>query len=306
MDKIRIGTRGSKLALWQAHYVEERLKAAGHGTEIVTIETKGDKILDRTLAKVGSKGIFTEEIEEQLISGEIDIAVHSAKDLQSELAAHFEIIAFTEREKPHDVLVSFHSGLDLSRPVTIGTSSVRRTALFHHHFPHIKVASVRGNLQTRMRKLREGGFDALALAYAGVARMGYSQHIRQHLPVQQFFPPVGQGTVAIEAHISLAPEIKQAVRGAVNHTTTEAALLGERAFLKTLQGGCSIPAFAHAQHKNGILFLVGGIVSADGKRMVKTEMQCQPKDAAATGHRLAEWVLGNGGTDILKELRESN
>ncbi len=208
--RIKIGTRGSKLALWQAYYIENLLQKGGIETEIVIIETKGDKILDRSLSKIGSKGVFTQELEDQLRSGVIDIAVHSAKDLQSELDSDFEIIAFTEREHANDVLVSHNSNLSLTsgESFTVGTSSTRRIAMIRHFYPHIKTVDMRGNLQTRLRKLEEGHCDALLLAYAGVHRMEYDDKIAEHLSLDEFTPAVGQGSVAVECTVLLSVEKK--------------------------------------------------------------------------------------------------
>ena len=170
MITITIATRKSKLAMWQTHRVAAMLNDSGIDTTIVSMETRGDKILDRSIAKIGSKGVFTEELEEQLASGATDIAVHSAKDMQSTLPHGFALIAFTERERSHDVLVGLDPGIDLadtSRPLTIGTSSVRRVALLKHYYPHVEPVPMRGNLQTRVGKLEDGACDALMLAYAG-------------------------------------------------------------------------------------------------------------------------------------------
>ena len=184
MKKIKIGTRGSKLALWQAYHVRALLEKAGIEAEIVIIDTKGDQILDVSIAKIGSKGVFTQELEDQLLDGRIDIAVHSAKDMQSNLPEGFEIIAFTEREKENDVILS-HKGTiefaDTTKPLLLGTSSTRRVATLRHFYPHVKTVEVRGNLQTRIRKMEEGLCDALLLAYAGVHRMGYDEMIVQEL-----------------------------------------------------------------------------------------------------------------------------
>jgi hydroxymethylbilane synthase len=225
---IKIGTRRSKLAMWQAYYVEELLQKAGMQTKIVEIDTRGDQVLDVSIAKIGSKGVFTEELEDQLRSGDIDIAVHSAKDMQSELPEGFEIIAFTVREKVNDVVVSRNKQLrlgDTSRPLTIGSSSVRRRAMLKAHYPHLKVIEMRGNLQTRIAKMDEGQCDAILLAYAGVNRMEYNDLIVETLPLEQFIPPVGQGSVAIESSVTLDAEKRQIIRDAVNHTETEFRLL---------------------------------------------------------------------------------
>ncbi len=305
MNKIKIGTRGSKLALWQAYHVQALLKAKQIESEIITIETKGDKILDVSIAKIGSKGVFTEEIEEQLASGIIDIAVHSAKDMQSELPQGFELIAFTERELVNDVLVSTDKNTSLDQAnILIGTSSTRRVAMLRHLYPHVKTVAVRGNLQTRIAKMKEGACDALLLAYAGMYRMGYSDLITQHLPLDQFTPAVGQGSVAIECCTTLATDKKLAIKNAVTHPDTETRLICERAFLRKLQGGCSIPVFGLATLADGKIKMSGGIVSLNGKEIIRKEITGQISDAETIGTKLAEEVLVAGGDRILKEIRE--
>jgi hydroxymethylbilane synthase len=205
---IRIGTRGSKLALWQAHHIAELIKPSGFTTEIVPIETKGDKILDVSISKIGGKGVFTEEIEAKLLDGSIDIAVHSAKDLASDLPDELELIAFTEREVVNDVLISTKSGSALGdEGITIGTSSTRRVAFVKHFYPQANTISIRGNLQTRLAKLESGQCDALILAYAGVHRMGYDHLIRERIDTSYFVPPVGQGSIASECHKKMSCEM---------------------------------------------------------------------------------------------------
>ena len=302
-QQINIGTRGSKLALWQAYYVADLLKEAGLQSNIVKIETKGDKILDRSLAKVGSKGLFTEELEVQLLEGGIDIAVHSAKDMPSDLGKHFKIIAFTEREQVNDVVISDDKALMEKQNLVLGTSSVRRTALLKKYMPHATVVNMRGNLQTRIKKMRDGQCDGLVLAFAGVHRMEYDDMIVKHLPVEKYVPPVGQGSVAIEASDTLDKEVEKAIIKAVNHEVSAACLWAERAFLKKLQGGCSIPAFAHAIHRNGELHIKGGIISADGSDYVLIEKSGPIETAQELGKALAEEVLHKGGNKILAELR---
>ncbi|MTI39874.1 hydroxymethylbilane synthase [Fulvivirga lutimaris] len=304
MEKIRIGTRGSKLALWQAYYVEEKLKLAGLDTEIITIETIGDKILDVSIAKIGSKGVFTEEIEAKLLDGTIDIAVHSAKDMQSELPEPFELIAFTEREKVNDVLVSEKADINLEdKDLIIGTSSTRRVAMLKHLYPHIKTVPVRGNLQTRIGKMKDGACDALMLAYAGMFRMGYGDMIRHELPLDQFTPAVGQGSVAIECSTNLDSDKKQAIREALNHELTEYRLLCERAFLRKLQGGCSIPVFGLATLNSDEITFEGGIVSLDGKEIIRKSVTGNKDKAEELGNNLAVEVLEAGGDKILKEIK---
>lgn len=302
--KIRIGTRGSKLALWQAYFVEDKLIAAGVKTEIVKIETKGDKILDVSISKIGSKGVFTEEIEEQLANGAIDIAVHSAKDMQSSLPDGFELISFSERELANDVLISDNKTASLNnKDLVIGTSSNRRIATLKHFYPHIKTVPVRGNLQTRIMRMEEGACDALLLAYAGVHRMGYDDKIVQKLNLTEFTPAVGQGSVAIEVHKGLSKAKKDLVRKALNHEPTEVCLLAERSFLKTMDGGCSIPVFGLAQIKDDSLQMTGGITSLDGKEMIRKVFIGKLKDAKSIGKKLAEEVLSSGGDRILKSIK---
>lgn len=305
--KIRIGTRGSKLALWQAYHVAELLQARGMETEIITIDTKGDKIQEVSIAKIGSKGVFTEEIEEQLLLGSIDIAVHSAKDMQSELPPAFELIAFTQREKENDVIVSHRKDFRLEeggKPVKLGTSSTRRVATLRKYFPQAEPVSIRGNLQTRIRKMEEGACDALLLAYAGVHRMEYDNLIVQELPLDQFTPAVGQGSVAIEVHQSLPKEKKEAVRSAVNHAPTETRLLAERAFLRKLQGGCSVPVFALARLKSEEeLEITGGVIALDGITRINLAEKGHPAAAETIGNLLAERVIAAGGARILKEIK---
>ena len=302
---IKIGTRGSKLALWQAYHVEDQLQKAGMTTEIVTIETKGDKILDVSIAKIGSKGVFTEEIEDQLQSGSIDIAVHSAKDMQSTLPEGFELIAFMERERCNDVIVSHNPDLRLAsgKPFWLGTSSTRRVATLKSLYPHVETVAVRGNLQTRIRKMEEGDCDALLLAYAGVHRMGYEDMIAEHLSLEEFTPAVGQGSVAIEVNENLNADKKHAVRAALNHPDTEKCLLAERAFLKTMDGGCSIPVFGLATLEGENLHLTGGIISLDGSQTIRKTERGVAGSADELGHRLAEAVLQSGGAEILESIK---
>lgn len=303
---IRIGTRSSRLALWQAEYIQELLAAGGLTSELVLIETKGDQILDRSLAKIGSKGVFTQELEDQLRAGSIDIAVHSAKDLQSSLAADLGIIAFTEREQVNDVLVSRNQSLSLTggQAFVVGTSSTRRVAMLTHFCPHIKVVDMRGNLQTRLRKLDEGHCDALLLAYAGVHRMQYDDLIAEYLPIEDFTPAVGQGSVAIEAANTLALNKLDAVRRLTNHEPTEACLKAERAFLRRLEGGCSIPVFALATWAGENISLTGGLISLDGADLLRDTFVGPPADAERLGHELAESVLARGGMEMLLAIRE--
>lgn len=303
--EIKIGTRKSKLAMWQAKYIQELLAKNNIKSKLFPIETKGDKILDRSIAKIGSKGVFTEELEEKLLNLEIDIAVHSAKDLQSNLPKDFEIIAFTEREEANDVIVSRKplNPEDKNSSFVLGTSSVRRTSLIKHFFPHLKLTDMRGNLQTRIKKMDNKDCDGLVLAKAGVLRMGYDDLIVYEFDPEVFIPPVGQGCLAIEASKNLPLEIKNKLRKALNSETTEKILLGERQFLNILEGGCSIPAFCHGILKNNKVCLKGGIVSTDGQTIVLNDFESENPQEAGT--KLASYVLENGGREILKSLKNN-
>ncbi|MCI0751630.1 MAG: hydroxymethylbilane synthase [Flammeovirgaceae bacterium] len=303
---IRIGTRSSKLALWQADFVAQLLRPSGFLTEIVPIETRGDKILDVSIAKIGNKGVFTEEIEAKLLDSSIDIAVHSAKDLSSELHEELELIAFTERESVNDVVVSFNKNFDLSAAgIRVGTSATRRVAFLKHFYPQAQAVSVRGNLQTRLRKLEEGECDALILAFAGVYRMGYEDLIVEKIETSYFVPAVGQGSLAVECHRKLDFQKKEAIQKFVNHTESEVCIRAERSFLKTLQGGCSIPAFGYAHFEGTMITIKAGIISLDGQRISKSKRSGNPEDAKELGRLAAFEVLDNGGKDILTSIRHS-
>jgi len=303
---ITIGTRKSKLAMWQTETVASTLNASGMETQINSMETKGDKILDVSIAKIGSKGVFTEELEVQLAGGITDIAVHSAKDMQSQLPQGFELIAFTEREKVNDVLLSTDKSIDLadsSRRIKIGTSSVRRRALLRHYFPHVETVEMRGNLQTRIRKLREEDCDALILAYAGVKRMGYEEMIVMEFDEEKFIPPVGQGCIAIEASTSLDVVKAARIRDCLNNEESEICLLAERGFLKKLEGGCSIPAFGLAVLENDEIVLTAGLASLDGSNIIRRQERGSRQDAEQLGLRVGGYILENGGREMLAEIR---
>ncbi|MBN3584506.1 hydroxymethylbilane synthase [Algoriphagus aestuarii] len=305
---IKIGTRGSKLALWQAYHVEALLQKNGLEAEIVIIDTKGDQVLDVSISKIGSKGVFTQELEDQLQDGRIDIAVHSAKDMQSNLPEGFEIISFTERECENDVIASNKKGIsisDRSKPLVLGTSSTRRVATLKHFYPHVKTVEVRGNLQTRIRKMEEGLCDALLLAFAGVHRMGYDEMIVEKLKLEEFTPAVGQGSVAIEVSKNLDSEVKRQIVDACNHPETEKKLRAERAFLRVLEGGCSIPVFALARIQEEEIVLNGGIVSLDGQNRISVEVKGSQNDPEALGEKLAEEVFALGGKEILDQIKSA-
>jgi len=292
--------------MWQTETVAAMLDANGMTTRISSMETIGDKVLDTSIAKIGSKGVFTEELEEQLASGETDIAVHSAKDMQSTLPEGFELIAFTDREKVNDVLVSDDRTIDIentSRPLRIGTSSVRRVALLRHYYPHVETVEMRGNLQTRIRKMREGACDALMLAYAGVKRMEYDALIVKIFSTEEFIPPVGQGCIAIEAAVTLDPEKRERIRSILNNAESETCLTAERAYLKQLEGGCSIPAFGLATLQGETLTLNVGLASLDGRQVLRKVITGTMAEAETMGRSAGDYILANGGREILAEIR---
>lgn len=301
---IKIGTRKSKLALWQANHVADLLDAGGFQPELIPIETKGDKIQNVALSKIGSKGVFTEELEMMLRRGQVDIAVHSAKDLQSSLPEGFSVLAFCERESPDDVIVS-EKEIDLNKPnLVLGTSSTRRIAMLKHFYPHIKTIDARGNLQTRLEKLKTGLMDGLVLAYAGVRRMEYDHLIKYWFDTERFIPPVGQGSVAIEVHENLPIETRDKIKQLTNHTLTEKMLITERSFLRQMDGGCSIPVFGHAQMEmDGQIVMTGGISSLDGKQMIKRTMY--GTEPETLGKSLADEILASGGKKVLDDIKSA-
>jgi len=232
--------------------------------------------------------------------------VHSAKDVQSSIPADLELLAFLEREQVNDVVLSFDEHFSLDKPgIVLGTSSTRRKAQLRRFYPYATTAEARGNLQTRLRKLEEGQFDALVLAYAGVHRMGYDHLVRYQLPTTQFVPATGQGSIAIECAQTLDAELKSRLQAALDHPATHTCLLAERAFLHTMEGGCSIPSFALATlDAQGGVRLHGGLISLDGEEYVE-EIQTVPTTAEARelGIRVATAVLGRGGRQILDDIR---
>lgn len=305
MTKVfRIGTRGSKLALWQAEHVASLIRPSGYDTEIIPIETRGDKILNVSIAKIGSKGVFTEEIEERLLDGSIDIAVHSAKDLASELNDELELVAFTEREPANDVLLSTNKNISLQDAnIKIGTSSTRRVAFLKHFYPSIEPVNIRGNLQTRLTKLQNGDCEGLLLAYAGVHRMGYDNLIVEKIETSYFVPAVGQGSIAIECHKKLNFVKKEILQRWANHLPTEICIRAERSFLKAMHGGCSVPVFGYAHFEGPLVTLKGGVISLDGQQVIKSKRSSTVEDVKELGESVAQEVLSRGGAEILKNIK---
>lgn len=303
MKKIRIGTRKSPLAVWQAEFIGRRLEEQGLAYELIKIETKGDKILDQSLSKIGSKGVFTEELEIMLEQGDIDLAQHSAKDLTSDLPANLPIIAFTKRELANDVLVSFNPELRLNTDsnLIIGTSSTRRQAILNYHFPQHRQVEMRGNLQTRIEKLKNGAADAILLAYAGVHRMGLEHLIAEKLPLDVFTPAVGQGSVAIQASDKLDPSLKNKIRQILNDQETETCITAERSILQKINGGCSIPFFGYCEFLQDHYSIRAGIYDKEnGKTLIVNK---QGKNAHDLAEEIAEELLEKNILSIIHRLK---
>ena len=303
-SEIKIGTRGSPLALYQANWVKEQLVRADPDLKVtlLKIKTTGDKIQDAPLAKVGGKGLFVKEIEEALIRKRIDLAVHSIKDVPTEFPEGLHLAAITKREDPRDVLISKEGrGLkDLPQRAKLGTSSLRRQAQILHYRSDLDIVPLRGNLDTRLRKLDELNLDAIVLALAGVRRMGLSDRITEILPPEVSLPAIGQGALGIETRIGDS-RIEERVRF-LDDPESSVAVRGERAFLKRLGGGCQVPiaAFGRMEHTT---FRIDGLVGmTDGTRLIKHRMEGPPQEAEAIGRRLAEFLLDHGAKEILDHL----
>jgi hydroxymethylbilane synthase len=293
-----IASRGSLLALWQARWVEGQLTALGHQCRIEIIKTTGDKITDVPLAKVGGKGLFTKEIEEALLDGRADLAVHSLKDLPTELPAGLVLAAVPEREDPRDAIIG--KRLDqLARGARVGTSSLRRGAQLRKLRPDLEIESVRGNLDTRLRKLDEGQYDAILLAAAGLKRLGWGDRIAEILPAETMCSAVGQGALAIETRASGAGF--DAVQ-ALDHPATHAAVAAERGVLAALGGGCQVPIGAHATVIGARLQLLGVVISPDGTELVRSTSEGKVEEAEAMGRKLGQELLEKGARRILDSV----
>lgn len=302
--KIIIGTRGSKLALWQTNWVKQELEkhAPGIEVEIQIISTKGDRVLDLPLPKLGEqgKGLFTKELEEAIFERRIDIAVHSLKDLPTELPAGLHIGAICEREDVRDALVArspVQSFNQLPRGAVIGTSSLRRQAQILATRPDLVVKPVRGNVDTRLRKLDSGDYDAIVLAAAGLNRLGFDNRITERLSEELMLPAVGQGALAIETR-SDDDRVNEIVQ-VLEHKATRQACRAERAFLKGLGGGCLVPIAAYARVSEDTLSLSGLVASTDGSEVVRSHQSGSLEDAESIGLRLAGELIGLGADKIL-------
>ncbi len=304
ISKVRIGTRGSALAMWQARAVQEMLIArySDLDVEIVIIKTTGDAIQDVALSKLEGKAFFTKEIEDALLDRRVDLAVHSGKDVPTELPDGLVLAGFLKRHSPVDVLVSTEGSslADLPAGSRIGTSSLRRHALVAHLRPELEILDLRGNVDTRLRKLDEGQYDAILLAAAGIERLGLGDRITERLDPHVFMPAVSQGAMALEirdADRDLLDLVKP-----LTDNDTEVAVEAERALLRTLEGGCQVPLGALATLKDGKLTLEAAIIAPDGSRRVDGNIEAAPEDADRAGRELAEQLTSQGGDKIMEMI----
>ncbi len=307
MRKVVIGTRGSTLAMIQARMVKDALQAVLPEREFALkkIKTTGDLVTDIPLEKIGDKGVFIKELETALLGREIDLAVHSMKDMPTALPDGLCFGAVMSRENPLDVVLAGKKGLKLAdmQPGTrIGSSSLRRRAQLLHHYPHLEINSIRGNLDTRLRKMQEGQFDAIILAYAGVKRMGWDDLVTEIISPEVCLPAVGQGSIGIEIRED-DREIAEMV-AELNCARSEVAITAERSFLRKLEGGCQVPVGALGQVKNGSLTLEGMVASLEGEVLYRETESGQIEEAEAIGLALAERLLKQGCGSILDQIRQ--
>ncbi|MDC0834810.1 hydroxymethylbilane synthase [Leptolyngbya valderiana BDU 20041] len=304
---IRIGSRKSQLALVQTHWVRDRLQESypDRKFEIHTMSTQGDKILDVALAKIGDKGLFTKELEVGMLAGETDFAVHSLKDLPTNLPEGLMLGCVTERENPADALVVHEKHKDkqletLPEGAVVGTSSLRRLAQLRHHYPHLEFKDIRGNLNTRLAKLDEGNYDAIILAVAGLQRLGMGDRIHQAIPAEVSLHAVGQGALGIECREG-DTEILELLK-AIEDVPTTQRCLAERAFLRNLEGGCQVPIGVNTSIEGDRLTLTGMVASIDGQQLVKDTVSGNTADAETLGVTLANRLREQGATEILEVI----
>ena len=302
--KIIIGSRGSQLALWQANWVKSQLENL-HGNADISIRvitTSGDKIKDVPLSKIGGKGLFVKEIEEALLAKEIDLAVHSMKDVPIEIPSQLEISIITKRENPLDALIS-KNGIklaDLPQGATIGTSSLRRSSQLLNHRNDFKIHPLRGNVDTRLKKVEEGKYDAILLASAGLNRLGWSNRITEEISHEIIIPAMGQGALGIETRLGDTKTYN--FISSLNHEQTNYEVSAERALVGKLDGGCQVPIGAYAKTEDNLITLKGLVASLDGKIIHKSEIVGPIDDAINIGQDLGEELLKMGANEILEKL----
>jgi hydroxymethylbilane synthase len=301
---VVLGTRASKLAVQQSEWVQRQLYALAPDVTVTLqkIQTSGDKILDVPLAQIGGKGLFVKEIEEALLSGEIDLAVHSMKDVPTELPEGLAILCVPPREDPRDALISRdgRSFMDLPHGARIGTSSLRRQSQLLHARPDLTIAMLRGNLDTRIKKLRGGQFDAIVLAAAGLRRLDWAHEITEYLSPQISLPAIGQGALGIEGRKD--DLFMRSLLSGLDHAESKTAVLAERALLHRLQGGCQVPIAAYATVAGKIVRLEGLVSSVDGKELFRDVAEGTIEEPESMGIQLAERLLAHGGDRILQAI----
>ena len=303
-SKLHIATRKSPLALWQANYVRDALLARNPGldVELLTMTTQGDKILDTPLAKVGGKGLFVKELELGMLEGRADLAVHSMKDVPVEFPDGLGLAAILPREDPRDALISnkFSSIDELPRGARVGTSSLRRQCQLNARRPDLEILDLRGNVNTRLKKLDDGEYDAILLAAAGVKRMGWEERITELLEPEQFIPAIGQGAIGIE--IRLDDERVRSLVGELNDQQTAIRITAERALNEALQGGCQVPIAGYSEISHGVILLRALVGRPDGSELVQGVISGKPEDAAELGQVLADDLLSRGAREILADV----
>lgn len=311
IKKIKIGSRDSKLAMVQTHWVAIELEQfyPDLEIEITKIKTQGDKILDVALSKIGDKGLFTKELETELLAGTIDLAVHSMKDLPTRLPDGLEIAVTSKREDIRDVVCMSEHALkrgvnDISKAKVVATSSLRRVSQLKNIYPHVEFVDMRGNLQTRFSKLDDpaNNIDAIVLAAAGINRLGLESRINQYLDPEEILPAVGQGALAIEIK-SGNPELREFLRKALNSNTDEKIVSAERAFLRKLEGGCQVPIGVYSTEEDGALVMRGMVASLDGIEVIWSSIVGDINTAEALGVQLAHDLIEQGADKILKQIR---
>jgi len=301
---IRIATRKSPLAMWQAEHVAQALKDAHPGltVEILGMSTQGDKILDTPLAKIGGKGLFVKELEQRMLSDDADIAVHSMKDVPVELPEGLHLAVIMQREDPRDAFVSnHHAGFSvLPEGARVGTSSLRRQCQLTDRRPDLEIIPLRGNVNTRLRKLDDGEYDAVILAAAGLLRLGFAERIREFMPTNDSLPAIGQGAIGIECRAD--DERVNALLAPLHHADTASCVMAERALNQRLEGGCQVPIGGHAELRGGELWLRGLVGTVDGSEVVRAEISGPAEKAESLGEAVAEELLSHGAAQILRDL----
>jgi hydroxymethylbilane synthase len=307
-QKIIIGSRGSELALWQAKFVKKELEKKNKdvSVEIKIIKTKGDKILDVALSKIGDKSLFTKELENELLAKRIDLAVHSLKDVQTQLPKGLKLAAITKRHAVEDVLIARKKGMTINKlpeNAVVGTGSLRRRSQLLHLRPDIKTEELRGNVQSRLKKFKESKWDGIILARAGIERMKLQKHISSYISKDKMLPAVGQGALAIEIHKD--NKFVEKILQSIHHEKTYISVLAERALLRTLEGGCQVPIGAYAEVKSSGLYLDALVGNLDGTITFRKKMRGSKKNPEKLGKLIAKDLMKAGAKKILFEIYKS-